>query len=85
MKPSTQAAPPSISEHERFRLFVEGVTDYAIYMLTPEGNVATWNSGAERFKGYKAHEIIGQHFSRFYTEEDRVRGMPAVTLNTARQ
>lgn len=76
-----KAAP--ISEAERFQLFIAGVTDYAICMLTPEGNVNSWNSGAERFKGYKAQEIIGQHFSRFYTEEDRARGMPANALNTA--
>ena len=56
---------------ERFRLLVEAVTDYAIYMLDPEGTVASWNRGAQRFKGYTEEEIIGQHFSRFYTEEDR--------------
>ncbi len=51
---------------ERFRLLVEGAIDYAIFMLDPEGRVATWNSGAERIKGYKAEEILGQHFSKFY-------------------
>src|SRR5580698_2079514 len=51
---------------ERFRLLVDSVRDYAIFMLDPQGMVLTWNSGAERFKGYKAHEIIGQPFSRFY-------------------
>ncbi len=55
---------------ERFRLLVEGVRDYAIFMLDPEGRVSTWNVGAERIKGYRADEIIGQHFSRFYTQED---------------
>ena len=49
---------------ERFRLLVEGVKDYAIFMLDPQGHVATWNAGAERIKGYTADEIIGQHFSR---------------------
>ena len=55
---------------ERFRLLVEGVTDYAIFMLDPEGRVASWNAGAERIKGYRAEEILGQHFSRFYPPED---------------
>ena len=58
----------------RFELLVAGISDYAIYMLSPEGIVVSWNSGAERFKGYKAEEIIGQHFSRFYSEEDRKAG-----------
>jgi PAS domain S-box-containing protein len=55
---------------ERFRLLVEGVTDYAIFMLDLEGRVASWNAGAERIKGYRAEEILGQHFSRFYLPED---------------
>lgn len=55
---------------ERFRLLVEGVTDYAIFMLDPEGRVASWNAGAERIKGYRVEEILGQHFSRFYPPED---------------
>src|SRR5258708_37934357 len=55
---------------ERFRLLLEGVKDYAIFMLSPDGHVASWNAGAERIKGYRAEEIIGQHFSRFYTTED---------------
>ena len=53
---------------EQFRLLVQGVTDYAIFMLDPTGHVTNWNSGAQRMKGYAAAEIIGQHFSRFYTE-----------------
>ena len=57
----------------RFRMLVEGVTDYAIYMLDPTGTVVNWNPGAQRIKGYEREEIIGQHFSRFYTEEDRQR------------
>ena len=61
---------------EQFRLLVQGVTDYAIYMLTPDGLVSSWNAGAQRIKGYRPEEIIGQHFSRFYTEEDRRAGMP---------
>ena len=68
---------------ERFRLLVEGVTDYAIFMLDPEGNVVTWNSGAERIKGYKAEEIVGRHFSCFYTEEDNANGKPRDELQKA--
>ena len=70
---------------ERFRLLVQSVTDYAIYMLSPEGRVSSWNPGAERFKGYSADDIIGEHFSRFYTEEDRAAGIPGVALETARR
>jgi PAS domain S-box-containing protein len=68
---------------EQFRLLVEGVTDYAIYMLTPEGNVTSWNAGAQRIKGYEPTEIIGQHFARFYTEEDRAAELPRAALETA--
>jgi PAS domain S-box-containing protein len=68
---------------EQFRRLVQGVTDYAIYMLTPEGLVSSWNAGAERIKGYKASEIIGQHFSRFYSEEDQRAGAPQRALETA--
>jgi len=68
---------------EQFRLLVQGVTDYAIYMLDPQGNVVSWNPGARRIKGYEPDEIIGQHFSRFYTEEDRADELPARALKTA--
>ena len=68
---------------EQFRLLIEGVTDYAIYMLDPAGRVSSWNTGAARIKGYAPHEIVGQHFSRFYTEEDRATGEPAKALATA--
>ncbi|HEX4304094.1 MAG TPA: PAS domain S-box protein [Rhizomicrobium sp.] len=68
---------------EQFRRLVQGVTDYAIYMLSPEGIVTNWNAGAQRIKGYAPQEIIGQHFSRFYTEEDRLRGDPQKALETA--
>jgi PAS domain S-box-containing protein len=74
-----------LSEEQRFQLLVSGITDYAIYMLDPEGFVSSWNAGAERFKGYAAHEIIGQHFSMFYTEEDRRSDKPARALQTARE
>ena len=68
---------------ERFRLLVQGVTDYAIYMLDPDGHITSWNAGAERFKGYSAQEIIGEHFSRFYTPEEAAAGTPAKALATA--
>lgn len=73
----------SLSDEGRYRLLVEAVTDYAIYMLDPKGIVTSWNPGAERFKGYTADEIIGQHFSRFYSEEDRKSGLPVRALETA--
>ncbi len=65
---------------ESFRLMVESVTDYAIVMLDPGGHVVSWNSGAQRIKGYSAEEILGQHFSRFYPREDIDRGMPQRNL-----
>ena len=65
---------------ERFRLLVEGVKDYAIFMLDPEGYVSTWNEGARRIKGYEEEEIIGEHFSVFYTDEDVERGHPEEVL-----
>jgi PAS domain S-box-containing protein len=68
---------------QRFRFFVQGIRDYAIYMLDPQGNVMEWNDGAARIKGYSAGEIIGQHFSRFYTEEDRLAGLPQRALEAA--
>jgi PAS domain S-box-containing protein len=68
---------------ERFRLLVQGVTDYAIYMLDPQGNVTNWNAGAQRIKGYKQDEIVGRHFSQFYTDEDRATGLPRRALETA--
>jgi len=68
---------------ERFRMLVQGVTDYAIYMLSPSGEITNWNSGARRIKGYDESEVIGSHFSRFYSEEDREKGMPANALRVA--
>ena len=69
---------------QRFRLMVDSVVDYAIYMLGTDGRVASWNAGAERIKGYTADEIIGQHFSRFYLPEDIERGKPRRELEIAR-
>jgi PAS domain S-box-containing protein len=70
---------------ERFRLLVDDVQDYAIFLLDPEGRVASWNPGAERIKQYRASEIIGQHFSRFYPRDAVERGWPTHALETARQ
>jgi PAS domain S-box-containing protein len=73
-------------ESERnFRLLVEGVADYALYMLDPDGVVTSWNIGGQRIKGYAPTEIIGQHFSRFYTEVDRANGKPLRALRIARE
>ncbi len=80
------AAQEALGESERrFRLLVNAVVDYAIYMLDPDGIVTQWNPGAERIKGYTAAEITGRHFSCFYTEEDRRDGLPARALETARR
>jgi PAS domain S-box-containing protein len=73
----------SLTDDGRYRLLVQAITDYAIFLLDPLGIVTTWNPGAQRFKGYAANEIIGQHFSRFYTEEDRKLGLPCRALKTA--
>ncbi|MFD2247223.1 PAS domain-containing sensor histidine kinase [Pontibacter ruber] len=70
---------------ERFRLMVEGVRDYAIFLLDAAGNVATWNKGAKNIKGYTADEIIGKHISRFYSSEDVERGYPQSVLEEARK
>ena len=70
---------------ERYRLLVEGVGDYAIFMLDAAGNVATWNEGAKRIKGYEPQEIIGRSFSRFYSQEDKERGYPEHELAEARR
>jgi len=70
---------------ERFRLIVENTLDYAIFMLDPQGNVASWNAGAERIKGYKADEIIGKHFSTFYPQEAKDREWPQEELRRAVQ
>ena len=68
---------------ERFKLLVGSIRDYAIFMLDPKGHVLTWNAGAERFKGYRADEIIGQHFSRFYPPEALERRLPEHELQVA--
>ncbi len=72
-----------LAQAERFQVLINAVKDYAIYLLDADGRVVTWNPGAERIKGYRADEIIGQHFSAFYSEEDREAGLPARALQTA--
>ncbi|KQW66904.1 PAS domain-containing sensor histidine kinase [Phenylobacterium sp. Root77] len=84
MTAAREAAQAQLEAERRFRLMVQGVTDYAIYMLDPEGVVSNWNAGAERIKGYKAEEIVGHHFSRFYTPEDVEARVPWKALETAR-
>jgi PAS domain S-box-containing protein len=83
MNQSYTPQPQTMTAERRFELLVSGIRDYAIYMLSPEGIVTSWNAGAARFKGYAAEEIIGQHFSRFYTPEDQAAGLPAHALQTA--
>jgi PAS domain S-box-containing protein len=75
---------PSAVDDQRLRMFVASVTDYAIYMLSTDGIVNSWNAGAQRFKGYTGDEIIGSHFSAFYTKEDRANNKPDFALETAR-
>jgi PAS domain S-box-containing protein len=78
-------AAQKLQERERlFRLFINGVTDYALFRLDPDGIISSWNAGAERIKGYKANEIIGRHYSQFYTEEERDAGVPQRALRAAR-
>src|SRR5205807_484703 len=80
----TNTAHEALRESERhFQLLVQAVKDYAIFMLDPHGRIATWNAGAERIKGYRAEEIIGQHFSRFYPQEAIDRDWPAEELRRA--
>jgi PAS domain S-box-containing protein len=78
-----RAREESRQSEEQFRLLVDGVKDYAIFMLDKAGCVVTWNTGAERIKGYRADEIIGRHFSCFYTREDIEAGKPAIELESA--
>ena len=81
MKPKDASSAPT--DEGRYRLLVDAITDYAVYMLDRDGIVTSWNTGAQRLKGYSADEIIGQHFSRFYTPEDRAAGLPEKALRIA--
>lgn len=73
----------STSNEGRYQMLVDAVTDYAIYMLDPDGIITSWNPGAKRFKGYEEAEILGESFSRFYTDEDRKSGLPKRALEIA--
>lgn len=72
-----------LQSEERFRLLIDGVREYAIYMLDPEGRIQSWNKGAELIKGYLAHEVLGKHYSMFFRREDKVEGLPAWQLQRA--
>lgn len=80
---SRDVAGRALQAEERYRLLVDAIIDYAVYMLDPDGVVVSWNSGAQRFKGYTADEIIGSHVSRFYTHADREAGLPGHGLKTS--
>jgi PAS domain S-box-containing protein len=80
-----EAQMAALQSERRFRLLVENVIDYAIYMLDTEGRITNWNSGAERIKGYSASDVLGRHFSLFYTLEEILAGTPARALETARR
>jgi PAS domain S-box-containing protein len=82
MSPLNDLTIHQLPDDKRFQLLVDGIADYAIYMLTVDGYVTSWNPGAQRIKGYLPQEIIGQHFSVFYVDEDRARGTPATALQT---
>ena len=79
----TERFEASKSNEGRFRMLIDAITDYAIYMIDPDGTITSWNPGARRFKGYEESEIIGENFSRFYTEEDRKAGLPQRAMKIA--
>jgi PAS domain S-box-containing protein len=79
------ATQTTLTTEDPFRLLVQSIVDYAIYMLDPTGRITSWNEGAERIKGYPTSEIMGKHFSQFYTEEDRKAGVPKLALATAKR
>ena len=81
--PTPPGPTPTPHVAELYRLLIEGVSDYAIFALDAQGHIATWNPGAQRLKGYRAHEIIGKHFSVFYPEEDIRAGKPPWELEVA--
>ena len=85
MTQQREAQQALLEAEARFRILVQGVTDYAIFMLDPEGRITNWNSGAQRIKGYSPGEIVGEHFSRFYTPEDTASGTPTRAIETARE
>lgn len=74
-----------VSPDLMYRLLIQSVADYAIYLLTPDGRVANWNPGAQRAKGYSSEEIVGKHYSLFYHEDERAAGLPQQNLEQARR
>ena len=82
-KQKNASTPKSLDSEENFRLLVDSVTDYAIMMIDPEGHVTSWNTGAEKILGFHSEEIIGKHFSCFYTSEALASGIPRNELDLA--
>src|ERR1700757_2808534 len=82
--PLTDGSSYNPTDSHRFELLLDALSAYAIYMLDPHGFVTPWNAVPDRLRGYSANEIIGQHFSRFFTAEDRAAGVPDALLATAR-
>ncbi len=85
LKTTATESIPLTDDEQQFRLLVQSITDYAIYMLDPNGIISNWNPGGQRIKGYTREEIVGQHFSKFYTDEDRLAGEPEHGLLMARE
>jgi PAS domain S-box-containing protein len=85
IKPEAKPAPELNEKYRRLLKGVEGITDYAIFMLDPDGYIMTWNEGAKHLKFYKADEIIGQHFSVFYTEDAKRTDHPQNELTHAKK
>src|SRR5579872_6822018 len=73
----------ALGDARRLQLLIDGVTDYAVYLITPDGRIASWNTGAQRLKGYDASEIIGRPYATFFLEEDQKAGLPETALKTA--
>jgi PAS domain S-box-containing protein len=73
----------SLDETRRLQTLINGVTDYALYLISPQGKVVSWNTGASRLKGYNAAEIVGKPYATFFTHEDRKRGVPDTALRIA--
>src|ERR1051325_1068803 len=84
-EPVAPAPGPSAQALDLFRLLIDNIRDYALILLDPEGTVLSWHAGAERLKGWKADEIVGQHFSKFYPPEDVAKGKTEIELKTARE
>jgi PAS domain S-box-containing protein len=83
LKRARESAVSAVSEAQRLQLLIEAIVDYAIYMIDPDGLVASWNPGAARLKGYTADEIVGKPFASFFTPEDRAQGLPQRVLEVA--